>query len=146
MPNTHAHIFQRAGMAEAYKKPRVSFPSVPWSNMLLLWVYTLLKGQRMNAAWKLCKTTLHIRRNELLLTLICVPTPCFCISIEAKSGAKNGGFPESWTAKLGRTKKAEHRLKFQAPKGFSIHHLRQSLAIVQIQTHILTSGREVSSA
>lgn len=100
----------------------------------------------MNAAWKLCTTVLHIRRNELLMKLVCAPTPCFCTYIEAKFGTRNGGFPESWTAVLGSTKKSEHRLKFQAPKGFSIHHLSQSLAIVQIQTHILTSGGEVSSA
>lgn len=51
--HTHAHIFQRAGRAGAYKKPCVSSPSVPWSNTLLLCVYMLLKDQRMNTAWKL---------------------------------------------------------------------------------------------
>ena len=45
----YTHVFQRAGRAGTYKK---GLP-VPWSNTLLLWVYMLLKDQRMNTAWKL---------------------------------------------------------------------------------------------
>lgn len=150
MPNTdtHAHIFQRAGRTGAYKKPCVSFPSVPWSNTLLLWFICFLKTRGWT--WlgnSLCTATvLPKSKDEHLLTLLCVPKPCFCTYTEAKAGTRNSGFPERWTAELGSTKKPEHRLKFQAPKGFSNHCLGWSPAIVQIQTQSLDSRKKLSSA
>lgn len=88
----------------------------------------------------LCTTiVLYICRDKHLLTLVCVPTPCF--STETKVGTRKSGFLERWTAELGSTEKPEPRLKSQAPKDFSIHHLGWSLAIVQIQTKGWTQGK-----
>lgn len=90
-------------------------------------------------------TVLPKSRNEHLLTLVCVPTPCFCTYTEAKAGTRNGAFPERQTAELQSTKKPEHRLKSQAPKHFSNHRPAWSPAMVQIQTRSLNLRKELSS-